>query len=295
MRELRQMVLPRWSDARARRVEAGLKSRLARRREARLVAAAALVAVALAAFGLLRVRGASVEAPAPVVAEAQLKFSDGSVAEVVSGGEVRALAAEPGLVGAELVKGAARFEVVKDPSRRFRVKAGPVTVEVIGTRFLVERQGASVKVNVERGLVRVAGPGVTRLLRAGESVTVAGDGPEAWLAEADAARAAGRPAEAVAPLRHVIARRDDARAPLAAFTLGRVLAELGRMREAAEAFAQAREIDPRGELAGDALAREAEAWAKAGEPAKARARALEYLRRYPEGQRLSAVKRFAAD
>jgi Flp pilus assembly protein TadD len=193
------------------------------------------------------------------------------------------------------VKGAARFEVVKDPSRRFRVKAGPVTVEVIGTRFLVERQGASVKVNVERGLVRVAGPGVTRLLRAGESVTVAGDGPEAWLAEADAARAAGRPAEAVAPLRHVIARRDDARAPLAAFTLGRVLAELGRMREAAEAFAQAREIDPRGELAGDALAREAEAWAKAGEPAKARARALEYLRRYPEGQRLSAVKRFAAD
>jgi transmembrane sensor len=83
----------------------------------------------------------------------------------------------------------------------------------------------------------------------------------------------------------------DARAPLAAFTLGRVLlTELHRPREAAAAFASARALAPSGAFAEDALAREVEAWAKAGEVAQARARAEEYLRLYSRGRRADVVK-----
>jgi hypothetical protein len=58
--------------------------------------------------------------------------------------------------------------------------------------------------------------------------------------------------------------RSDPRAPLAAFTLGRVLLrELARPREAAAAFAQARALAPRGPFVEDALAREVEAWLQA--------------------------------
>ena len=51
----------------------------------------------------------------------------------------------------------------------------------------------------------------------------------------------------------------------AAFSLGRVLlGELRRPAEAAQAFARARKLAPDGPLAEDALAREVEAWARAG-------------------------------
>ena len=40
-----------------------------------------------------------------------------------------------------LVRGRASFAVVKNPQRLFRVEAGPIAVEVLGTRFSVERLG----------------------------------------------------------------------------------------------------------------------------------------------------------
>jgi transmembrane sensor len=80
---------------------------------------------------------------------------------------------------------------------------------------------------------------------------------------------------------------------LAAFTLGRVLLEeLGQPNEAAAAFARAEALAPRGALAQDAIAREVEAWSRAGEVSRARARAEEYLRRYPEGRRIRSVRHF---
>jgi transmembrane sensor len=81
---------------------------------------------------------------------------------------------------------------------------------------------------------------------------------------------------------------------VAAFTLGRVLlTRLGRPREAAAAFAGARARAPAGSLAEDALAREVEAWARAGELQRARARARQYLRSYPSGRRASSVRKHA--
>jgi transmembrane sensor len=119
------------------------------------------------------------------------------------------------------------------------------------------------------------------------------DAPADLLLAADVARLGDHPAAAVPPLHRILTRfADDARAPLAAFTLGRVLLDdLGRPREAAEIFARARDLGPRGALAEHALAREVEAWRRAGEPARARARALDYERRYPDGARLRSVRR----
>lgn len=112
------------------------------------------------------------------------------------------------------------------------------------------------------------------------------------LLAADVARFSGHPADAVRQLERVLrAHAGDSRAPVAAFTLGRTLLdELGRPREAAEAFATARRLAPSGPLAQDALAREVESWSRAGEPSLARERARQYIERYPSGRRLKAVR-----
>ncbi|HEY3498508.1 MAG TPA: FecR domain-containing protein [Polyangiaceae bacterium] len=117
--------------------------------------------------------------------------------------------------------------------------------------------------------------------------------PEDLLLAADVARLGGRPERAVAPLQRLIREHAfDSRAPLAAFTLGRTLLEqLGRPREAAQAFSTARRLDRARALTQDALAREVECWSRAGEAALARERALEYLKLYPNGRRAGAVRR----
>lgn len=119
------------------------------------------------------------------------------------------------------------------------------------------------------------------------------DDPADLLLAADVARLGGHPDAAVSRLRAVVERHPgDPRASLAAFTLGRVeLDDLGRPREAAQAFATARRLAPRGALAEDALAREVEAWSRAGDTALARARAEEFVRLYPDGRGVAAVKR----
>ncbi|HEY5091085.1 MAG TPA: hypothetical protein VIK30_13995, partial [Polyangia bacterium] len=78
---------------------------------------------------------------------------------------------------------------------------------------------------------------------------------------ADAARLAGRPADAVAPLTAIFTKfPGDSRAAIAAFQLGRVLAdELDDPPAAARAFERARDLAPGGPLAKDAATRAAEA------------------------------------
>jgi transmembrane sensor len=114
------------------------------------------------------------------------------------------------------------------------------------------------------------------------------------LAAGDVARLSGHPDAAVGFLARAVAQHaDDPRAPLAAFTLGRVhLEDLGAPRDAARAFARAFELDPDGPLAEDALAREVEAWSRAGETDVARDRASTYAKLYPDGRRIRAVRRF---
>lgn len=231
----------------------------------------------------------------------------------------------PERVHLRLDRGRARFEVTRRPERSFSVRAGSVTVSVVGTTFGVEVVADRVGVSVESGAVEVDwGVGQKRLL-GGESgwfpplVTSAEREPEAsepsrsapaspeppagsdrdpttsaqsLLAAVDASRSRGQPGRAVELLRQILRDYpDDPRAPLAAFTLGRVLFnELGRPREAAAAFRQVRTKAPSSQFAEDALAREVEAWDRASERERARSLAAEYLERYPAGRHARRVK-----
>ena len=230
-----------------------------------------------------------------------------------------------------LERGHARFEVTRRPERSFTVRAANVTVSVIGTTFGVEVVADRVAVSVEKGIVEVDwGVGQKRLL-AGESgwfpplvlsgeaepmadgsahptksarstsappagsAHASGRGAPELLADVDAARAAGHPERAVELLKQLLQDYPrDPRAPLAAFTLGRVLLnELGRPREAAAAFNDVRRMAPASQFAEDALAREIEAWSRASEPSRARALAATYLERYPAGRHARRVKALA--
>jgi transmembrane sensor len=113
---------------------------------------------------------------------------------------------------------------------------------------------------------------------------------------ADVARLSAHPEEAVKPLRAVCDRHaGDRRAPVAAFTLGRVLLDdLGRPAEAAAAFKKAHALWQEGPLAEDALAREADAWERAGRADAARAAATEYVGRYPQGRHAVTMRNILA-
>jgi transmembrane sensor len=131
------------------------------------------------------------------------------------------------------------------------------------------------------------------LKREGGSVAVRDEVNDLLLA-ADVARLSHHPAEAVEPLRQILRlHASDPRSSLAAFTLGRVLLEsLGEPREAADAFAEVQALAPGGELLADALARETEARAAAGDMVTARTLAERYVRDFPTGARLRSVRRY---
>jgi transmembrane sensor len=116
------------------------------------------------------------------------------------------------------------------------------------------------------------------------------------LLAADVARLSGHPDQAVPPLHSLCDRHaSDRRAPVAAFTLGRVLIDdLARPVEAAAAFQKARLLWPGGPLAEDALAREADAWQRAGRSERAHAIAELYLESYPQGRHVAVVRKTLA-
>ncbi len=111
--------------------------------------------------------------------------------------------------------------------------------------------------------------------------------PADLMLAADVARLSNHPQAAVAPLRKVFGEFPrDARAPLAAFTLGRVLLEnLGQAGAAADAFHAAQTLAPSGPLAEDALAREIEARQRAGQHDRAKALAATLVKLYPARHR----------
>lgn len=115
------------------------------------------------------------------------------------------------------------------------------------------------------------------------------------LAVADLARKEGRAVDAANALHTVVHKYgSDPLAPSAAFSLGRVLLEnQQRPADAAAAFALVAKLGPKSPLIEDALAREVEAWTRAGDQPKAQAVARRYLERYPAGARAAAVRDLA--
>jgi transmembrane sensor len=296
-----------------------------RRSRAPVLAAACAAAVVLAVLGWRGIGPAS----APIVSAPPREQLAGAVQMLADGSRVipdgpttvleKAIESDADVLY-ELKAGGARFEVARRPSRTFRVHTGPVTVQVIGTRFEVRRLESASRVSVTEGRVLVSWWGGSRELAAGEEGSfppepaglsvpaapvapatastparrrAADPGPDVLFAHADRARKAGQPKEAVAHLRTLIDRfPSDPHAPVAAFTIGRLLLEsLGQPRQAAASFERARAVANGAPVAEDALAREVEAWAAAHEPALARSRAELYRQLYPKGSRLAAVLR----
>jgi transmembrane sensor len=335
---------PRWSAERSAAVRTAIERR-ARRRNAWVAGSlAALAACLVTALVVAR------STPVPI---ARTTTAEGAPSSAVV---VAIASATPLVDGTDLSPtpegngrsfvlraGKARFVVPHDPSRPFRVQAGDVVVEDLGTEFTVAMAAdGTVTVEVEEGRVRVRQGAAVLDVSAGERREIAPEavsegssaggrdvpapaapalprwralaesgryddayqalrsaGPGAprddateLLVAADAARLGGHPAEAVPYLQRVVrGHARDPRAPLAAFTLGRVLLDdLGRPAEAADAFERARGAG--GVLAEDALAREVEACSRAGDAARARALALEYARAYPAGRRARVVAKF---
>lgn len=314
---------PSWNLQRQQQVIWGVRGKLQERnRRASTLLVAASVAV-LAGLGWAGFRAYTAAAPSGDVASIgaeRWSLRDGSEIVIESPATVIKKKRESDTeILFELEAGTAHFEVASKPSRVFRVNAGAATVEVVGTSFRVARKQAGSEVSVDRGRVIVSWNGGSRVLNKGEAGTfpppeaVASEAPvpalptretqgvrtepttsESLFASADKARKEGRPDQAIGFLKTITDRYPgDPRAPLAAFTRGRVLLEsLGRPREAAQAFAQARALSGRrSALAEDALAREVEAYAAASESGLARDRAELYRRNYPKGLRLHQVIR----
>jgi len=168
------------------------------------------------------------------------------------------------------------FSVYASPDALEKTKRAPASAEPSSWRPLAE----SGRYDEAHLALRKAGPNAVR------------DETADLLLAADAARLSGYASEAVPYLERVVqAHASDPRSSLAAFTLGRVLLdELGRPREATDAFARARSAG--GPLAEDALAREVEAASRAGDTTRSRELARDYQTLYPNGRRAKAVARF---
>jgi tetratricopeptide (TPR) repeat protein len=236
---------------------------------------------------------------------------------------MRVLRDLPDLIELGVDEGRVGFEINLAAGKDVRVIAGDVIIDVQSSSFAVERSERGVGVWVHEGWVSVLRDDTT-ILASGDHVWLANRAPEpppsdglaqrtgpgreddshavrevlvddepdvadqvgVLMLAADAARRSGDPAAAVAPLERVTRDfQSDPRAPLAAYSLGRVLLhQMEQPSEAAAAFETARRLGLEPSLAEDALAREIEAWSRAGDHAKASDLARLYLREYPTGR-----------
>jgi transmembrane sensor len=214
----------------------------------------------------------------PAGARAKVSVSQGEVAASWPGGHAQVKAGETAVLpreGPRELPDEGPPEMLEDAPEAPRARAGTPEPNTRFRALVAHRDYAG----AYRSLV--AAPGV------------ADHSAEDLMLAADAARLSGHPGAAVPYLRRLLRdHADDVRAPVAAFTLGRVLlSELARPAEAADAFATAYRLAPSGPLAGDALGREVEAAADAGDAARAHRLAETFVARYPNAPRAATVRR----
>ncbi len=189
----------------------------------------------------------------------QTTLREGSTvrADVASKGALEVATASE--VRVRLDEGSMHFDVARNPSRRFVVKAGRVEVRVIGTAFTVRRSStvASVSVTVDRGIVEVWIGDVQRaVLNAGQTwnepvETAAVVEPEPVIEVQEPAAELEQPTRRTAPIKKksVVAKVVPAETlvptvetpalpddPSTLFRLALDARRAGRAREAADAF-----------------------------------------------------------
>lgn len=322
-------------EARLARVWSRVEPRVTRPSRGRTLAWGGLALAAAAAFavwltpprGVTRPPGPLALASSRGSLDAALRegggavaLSDGSVIHLAPGAAVEALENTGARVQLLLRRGRARFSVRPGGPRRWTVEAGALSVEVVGTVFTVDRDGAAVRVAVERGRVLVRGESVpdhVRALTVGESlrvpfarvaegvaegVAVAPPAPAprvipppsspratpsvsvtALLAQADEARRAGRMDEALRRLALASRREGDPSAALASYTRGRLLLDLQRADDAISDLRLALRQGLPPSLAESARARIVEACARLGDREAAAQAAAAYRRLHPQG------------
>jgi ferric-dicitrate binding protein FerR (iron transport regulator) len=105
-----------------------------------------------------------------------MRVSDGTTVELAPGG--RAAVSSRSRAGADvrLLAGRARFAVVHRAGARWRAMAGPVTVDVTGTKFELAWGPAhqAIAITLHEGAVRVSGGSLSlpRVLRRAETLEV---------------------------------------------------------------------------------------------------------------------------
>jgi tetratricopeptide (TPR) repeat protein len=289
LEEARRHVHAEWDDDHAALVLVGMRRRGQRRAVVRAIGG--IAALVIAAF--VGARFFAEESVAVPVRAMQLV--DGStITPLTLDSKLTLTGLAPDRIEVDFAAGKGSFDVLPNAERTFVVSSGDVRVMVIGTAFTLERREERTLVSVDRGRVRVEWTGGTRELSTGEAGWFPPETPDEaaeLLKAADLARAAGNPSDAIPYLEKIVTQHErDPRAPLAAFTLGRLLLDLGRHREAAASFESAHRLDPAGSLAEDALVREVESWALAGDEARASARGEAYFAQYPHGRRAEDVR-----
>lgn len=176
MSEPRRFVEYSVSDERRQAAWRSVRQRLARRRRVVpvvvVLAAAAMVALVGWRWAAAPAAGRQQGGQTVSTATTALEFTldDGSRLELGAESSLMVKSEDDRLVSLELVRGSALFDVTRRPERTFRVAVEDVAVEVVGTRFRVERSSTlGVQVSVERGAVDVVRLGERRRLHPGES------------------------------------------------------------------------------------------------------------------------------
>ncbi len=265
--------------------EARLLRDLERRRRVRVGAVVLGALVLVGGAGLLW----QTDGPSPVVATAPatprtVTFDDGSRVTLIQGATLQTVSAAGGAdIVLRLDTGTAQFEVTKRAGRVFRVLAGTVTVDVVGTSFTVERVAEGARVTVQHGRVKVAWSDGQRYLDASDS----GRFPPAAHVEDEVLAPAGGPATEIRPLparpREGPTATTAAAAAAAAATTTpkpgwRALARSGQHARAYEALGKAGPLAVKDEP-GDLLAA-ADVARLSGHPAEARAPLRQILDRH---------------
>jgi transmembrane sensor len=234
----------------------------------------------------------------------------GSASFDVRPGGPRRWRIECGLATVEVV--GTHFSCERDPGRlRVAVQRGAVLVSgeritnrvrrlTAGEALVVEESAPAPIIKVPAPVV-VTAPAPAPLAAESDAPAAVGSiirrtpkrpGVAELLAAADAARLSGRPADAEAPLRRILAEfAGDPQASLAAFALGRLeLDSLGHPLRAAAALNRALELGiPQG-LREDVRARLVEAYARAGNSAAAHAAAAAYAHEFPDGRHAKEIE-----
>ena len=158
----------------------------ARSRRPWLMACVAAAAVVLLIFGALRytrepeisqlalLSGAAPSVLSTDAGPIETRFDDGSQVSLAGLTRLEVLRNDSRSFVTALRRGGATFDVKPGGPRHWIIEAGELSVEVVGTRFRVERQNELTRVSVEHGIVLVRGervPGGSVRLTAGVNRT----------------------------------------------------------------------------------------------------------------------------